>query len=227
MGGSETRVTRVARAVWAATSRIFRCPGLQRVPPHADDLGAHDLAYWLIFLAVLAGWFLFVFAPQRERLSALDERCTVLMSHVQAEQRELARLQRSIHALQGGDPRAWEGAARGRLGWVEPGEITDLARGMTARPAATDPARNSDALLKPPPVLPRPLIPPLPAPAPTLRPQDLVAADPEHHELLGPARGAPPPPPRPAPALLRLSKPPPVTAAPDVPATSGLRLARQ
>jgi len=229
----ENRVTRAARAVWAATSQIFRCPGLQTVSPGADNLGLHDLAYWAIFLAVLAAWILFVFAPQTERLGMLEERSSVLKTHLRAEKRELARLQRSIKNLQQGDPQAWERAARGRLGWLEPGEITDLSHGLPPRQAGngSDAARKAEPPFRPPQVLPRPAIPPLPMPPANLRPQDLVSGNQAGTELLGPLFGSPPSPPqppKPLPVQLRLAQQPPVQPAPrNTPKTACLRLARR
>jgi len=233
VSNTENRVTRAARAVWAATSQIFRCPGLQAVPPDADKLGVHDLAYWVIFLAVLAAWFLFVFAPQTERLGMLEERCQVLKTHLRAEKRELLRLQRSIKDLQHGDPQAWERAARGRLGWVEPGEITDLSRGLPPRQpnGSSDALKKPEPALKPPPLLPRPVIPSLPVPPAALRPQDLVSGDQAGTELLGPSCSSPPsplPPPRPAPIPPRLAQPQQIQpAAKSTPKAACLRLARR
>ncbi|MGD0092532.1 MAG: hypothetical protein ABSE73_21665 [Planctomycetota bacterium] len=200
MSDQENRVTRAARAVWEVTSQIFRCPGLQPVPHNADNLGVHDLAYWVIFLAVMAAWFLFVFAPQAERLGMLAERTKVLKTHLEAEKRELARLQRSLKQLQQNDPQAWERAARGRLGWVEPGEITDLSHGLSSRQAGNSPAAPPEPrpAMKPPAALPRPAIPPLPVPPAGLRPQDLVAGNQAGAELLGPSCGSPPLPPQPS-----------------------------
>ncbi|MCY3017710.1 MAG: hypothetical protein NTW87_01585, partial [Planctomycetota bacterium] len=163
MGNAESRVTSVARAITAITAKVFRCPGLERVAPDADRLGAHDIAYWLVFVAVIAGWFLFLYAPERERLSMLEGRHQTLTGHLAAERRELARLQRSIKDLTRGDPQAWERAARGRLGWVEPGEITDLKNGIPKPPPKPGSDSHQTTNAPPPqaPVLPRPAAPPL------------------------------------------------------------------
>jgi len=232
----ESRVTRLTRAVCVVTSQIFRCPGLQHISRDADKLGGHDVALWLIFLSVLAAWFLFLFVPQRERLGMLEDRCEMLNGHMKAEKRELARLQRSIKDLQHGDPAAWERAARGRLGWVEPGEVTDLAKGMPPRPVNAENNASKSVPPPPPSVLPRPPIPALPVPPAALRPQDLVLRDPANSDAIGPSRGTPPTPPP-----LRLAKAPlvvpaarsqssaaraPRSSAPaPAPAPSGLRLA--
>ena len=228
MSNPENRVTRVARAVWAVTSQIFRCPGLQPVPPNADKLGAHDLAYWFIFLAVMGAWFVFVLAPQAERLGMLAERTKVLKTHLGAEKRELARLQRSIKELQRNDPQAWERAARGRLGWVEPGEMTDLSHGLPAGQSGSGPAAPPEpkAAPKPLPAPSRPAIPALPALPAGLRPQDLVMTNQAGTELLGPSCGPPPLPPQPPPAPLRLAKPQRVQpVAKNVPNPAGVHLA--
>lgn len=202
----EHRVTRVARAMWTVTSQIFRCPGLQPVAPDADKLGAHDLACWVIFLFVLAGWFLFVLIPQAERHSMLEERCQVLTTHLKAEKSELARLRRSIDELRRGDPRAWERAARGQLGWVEPGEVTDLSHGLPVLPPAssTDASKKKEAAAKPParPAAPPPPAQPLPAPpgAPPAAPRapEFANGSDGGAELFGPLGGSPPQPPPPS-----------------------------
>ena len=125
MGNPDSRLTYLAQKLTAVTSQIFRCHGLQQIPQNADRLGIHDLAYWLIFVAVMCAWFLFLFAPQHERLEMLSGRRHVLASHLAAEKCELQRLQSGIEELQNGNSHAWERAARNRLGWLEPGEITD------------------------------------------------------------------------------------------------------
>ncbi|HYG76132.1 MAG TPA: hypothetical protein VEK08_14090 [Planctomycetota bacterium] len=191
-----THITRIARGLSTVTSQIFRCHGLQNISADADSIGFHDVAYWLAFVTAVSIWFLFFFAPQRERLSMLDGRLQVLKAHCSAEKRELARLERSIDELARGDPHAWERAARGRLGWVEPGEVTDLANLAPRRvvPAgaenANPPARSNSNL----PVLPRPVIPPVPAPSAALRrTQNTNMPAPD---MLGPTLAAPPIPPR-------------------------------
>lgn len=168
MNNPENCITRMARRVGAVTSQLFRCRGLQHVPASVDRLGSHDLAYWIFFLAALTGWFLFLFAPQRERLGMLEDRAQVLTAHLNAERKEMRRLQRGIGDLQRGDPRAWERAARGHLGWVEPGEILDMVTWnqthAQAPPAPVAPPATPAATPKPraTAVTPRPAIPTLP-----------------------------------------------------------------
>ena len=116
----------------------------------ADCFGLHDLAYWLIFVAVMCAWFLFLFAPQHERLDMLASRRHVLNAHLAAEKNELQRLHLGIDDLLRGNPHAWERAARTRLGWLEPGELTDLKAWSriqelnlskpSAKPSGTSPA---------------------------------------------------------------------------------------
>jgi hypothetical protein len=206
------------------TAQVFRCPGLQSVPPDADRLGAHDLVYWFAFVGVAAAWFLCLFAPQQERLSLLEDRRKVLTSHLEAEQREQARLRRSIRDLSRGDPQAWERAARGRLGWVEPGEITDLSRGRPRVPAPT-PATAPAQPLRPatPPALPRPQVPALPAPPspPVPSPPSVRGISPPmpaRIDAFGPLYGSPPIPPVP-PAVPPRATPRP--APPASPASPG------
>jgi hypothetical protein len=175
------------------TSQIFRCHGLLRPSPQADQLGFHDLAYWLIFVSILAGWFLFIFAPQRERLQMLQDRTQVLKNHRAAELRERKRMERSIAELQRGDPRAWERAARDRLGWIEPGEITNIAAWIPnqriqsriefQRPSGPPPI---------PSVPPRPIVPNLPMAPANIRmmAQNKASAA----DLVGPSLGTPPQP---------------------------------
>jgi len=192
---SDTHVTRLARSLSAVTS-IFRCKGLQHTPADADRFGGHDLLYWILFVGFLSGWFLFLFAPQHERLMMLEGRREVLGTHLTLEKRELKRLQRSIDDLARGDPHAWERAARGRLGWVEPGEVTDLASwnpGRFVKPAM-DAHRVAPQMPNiSPPVLPRPSIPSIPSiplPSPAMRRAQIALN--ANTEILGPTQGSPP-----------------------------------
>jgi hypothetical protein len=193
VANSDSNVTRLARSLSAVTS-IFRCKGLQHTPADADRFGGHDLLYWILFVGILSGWFLFLFAPQHERLSMLEGRRQVLGTHMALEKRELKRLQRSIDDLARGDPHAWERAARGRLGWVEPGEVTDLASWNPGR--FNKPALDAHRVAPPmpniaPPMLPRPVIPPIPLPSAAMGRARLVVA-PVNTEILGPLVGSPP-----------------------------------
>lgn len=217
---------RVARTFSAVTSQIFRCHGLEHVPPQADDLGGHDLFYWIIFTSALSAWFLFFFAPQRERLEQLRGKREVLAAHLREEKRELARLQRGIADLTRGDPTAWERAARGKLGWTEPGELTDMvawrhANVLPPRPAPV-PAPNAPPVPSPRTqhVMQRPELPALPVAPETVRTAGLRL-----YPKLPPIPVAP-------------SGPRPVAASRQVPAApvkktsanrpgSGLRLAKQ
>src|SRR5437762_1218714 len=113
MDANETRVTRITRAIASVTS-IFRCHGLQKVAPNADRIGAHDLLYWLAFLAVVSGWFLFVYMPQCRRFEKLSGRQQALLLELDSDKKELARLRRGIDSLNHGDALAWERAARKR-----------------------------------------------------------------------------------------------------------------
>lgn len=198
MANTDTHVTRLTRTLNAVTS-IFRCHGLQHVPSDADSFGAHDLLYWILFVGVLSGWFLFIFAPQHERLSMLEGRLQVLNSHLRLEKREAKRLESSIDALTHGDPHAWERAARVQLGWVEPGEIIDVASWTPAR--FLKPVIDAHKLAPqipalPPAVLPRPAIPPIPPPAPAMRRMFSRVAETTNTEILGPMQGSPPAPAR-------------------------------
>jgi hypothetical protein len=213
VANSDSHVTRIARGLSAVTS-IFRCHGLQHTPSDADRLGSHDLIYWILFVGLLATWFLFLFAPQHERLGMLEGRLHVLHSHLGVEKRELKRLERSINDLTRGDPHAWERAARLQLGWVEPGEIVDLASWNPSRfvKPAIDAMKSAPQMPPiPPAVLPRPTIPPIPPPAPAMRRIQIKIADASGTELLGPTQGSPPPSPSPrAPANFRARPAPPI-----------------
>jgi hypothetical protein len=198
MGNTRERMTCAVRTLSSITSQIFRCQGLDGAPSRADQLGLHDVAWWLLFILAVCAWFLLLFAPQRQRLNNLAEREQVLRGHMQAEKRELARLQRSINALLRNDPFAWERAARGRLGWVEPGEATDAAawsRSHDTRPAAPNNCAPPAAPLShPPPPLPKPQIPPLPIAPPALgNARMVVELEPIDPAALGLVRGLPPP----------------------------------
>lgn len=227
MGSStRSRITCAVRTVGNLTSQIFRCHGLDNLASRADQLGLHDVAWWLIFLVALSAWFLLLFSPQRERLNNLAERQQVLMGHLKAEKRELGRLHRSIDELTRGDPRAWERAARGRLGWLEPGEVTDVVawnHTHNIRPVVMPPPLPADHLKLPTGPLPKPQIPPLPVPPTALLKAPLVTAsqniDPE---ALGLVRGTPPPVPKKTPALMVQAQPP--HAPLNVTNPQGLRL---
>ena len=182
------------------TSHLFRCHGLQTIPSDADRFGAHDLAWWIVFLAVISGWFLFIFAPQSERLGMLKDRHTVLCSQLKENTKELQRLRRGISDLAGGDANAWERAARGRLGWLEPGELTDVVAWNQMRVSMEKPVAAPGNTLKPnnllPRMLPRPHIPALPVPpAAQGTPRLLVSADSLTTDKIGPCVGCPPRPP--------------------------------
>ncbi len=118
---------RAASGFSAATSQIFRCMGFQPDAGQSDDWGLRDAVCWMLFLIAACGWFLFLFVPQRSRLARLELRRHTLARRLKAEKHQLQRLQHGIAALARDDRYAWERAARGRLGWLEPGEITDLA----------------------------------------------------------------------------------------------------
>jgi len=126
----------------------------------------------------------------------LDGRLQVLRSHRLAEKREFTRLDRSINQLANGDPHAWERAARGKLGWVEPGEVTDLSNLAPRRvvPAGLDRSERNSTTPRVAPELPRPAIPIIPLPSPNMRRSTLVSGGPT--DVLGPVLAAPPIPPR-------------------------------
>ena len=230
---------------------MFRCHGLDDSSARGDLFGLHDVAWWLVFVVALCAWFLLLFAPQRERLDNLTEREQTLRGHMFAEKRELARLHRSIDELTRNDPYAWERAARGRLGWVEPGELTDLVAWTRTHnihaPYEPPPCQQNGARLATPPqmqlpairlpgALPRPQIPTLPVPPGALgKPKLVVAAGAIDPEALGLIRGTPPPLPPPIrpPAARNPAHPtalPVVLATPrhtSIPISSSMRNARR
>ncbi len=117
---------RVADTFRAMTTTLFRCPGLSCQSADADRLGLHDLAWWLVMIAAVGAWYFMMYEPQQQRLQMLNGRTNVLDAQLKAEQIELNRVQREIKALKSNDIRAWERAARAALGWLKPGEITDI-----------------------------------------------------------------------------------------------------
>jgi hypothetical protein len=220
MGSTRHRITCAVRTFGTITSQIFRCHGLDQLSSRADQLGLHDVAWWLIFLVALSAWFLLLFAPQRERLNNLAEHQQVLVGHLKAEKRELARLHRSIDELTRGDPRAWERAARGRLGWLEPGEVTDIVAWNHSHNIHPVQINAAVPVAPPQPLrlnlpsgpLPRPVIPTLPAPPPASTPLGkarlVVASQNIDPEALGLVRGTPPPVPSRTRAVLAQAQPP-------------------
>jgi len=237
-----TAIGRVAERISVVTSQIFRCQGLDHVSPGADRLGTHDVFYWLVFTAAISGWYLFHFAPQRERLQALNERRHTLDVHLREESRELRRLTRGIRDLTANDPTAWERAARGKLGWLEPGELTDMVKWSRNRVVPVPPVRpRTEASNRQPqdqrrpapaPALERPSVPALPVPPDALRSaglrldtapsiEDAVAA---RRRLL---QAAPRPPELPSapqpPAFLTESEPPRLPPSRPVARSTGSR----
>jgi hypothetical protein len=171
-------ITRITRVLAGVTS-IFRCHGLHAVPSNADNLGGHDLVYWCGFLALMTAWFLFVYMPQCRKGEMLAGRQDALALQLDTDKKELVRLQRGIVSLKSGDSMAWERAARERMGWLEPGEITDVERWRQthpqfgARPVYSRPAAPLNAQprlrsappadgISPPPSQQRPAVPRLP-----------------------------------------------------------------
>lgn len=198
MESQDSQFQRLTKTFSAFTSQIFRCPGLETPPPNADRLGGQDLAFWLVFVALLSGWFLFYFAPQRDRLKQLEGRQQMLTTHLQAEKRELLRMQRSTQELMKDNPLAWERAARGRLGWISPGEVVDVKSWRPTRVAPQNPRANlrtPEFSLSGNPV-PAPEIPQLPRLPNGFRPTGSTAS---YRELLNPQVGVPPRPPAPQP----------------------------
>jgi hypothetical protein len=133
MASSTPPITHITRVLAGVTS-IFRCHGLHAVPANADNLGGHDLLYWCGFLASMSGWFLFVYMPQCRKVEMLTGRQDTLALQLENDKKELVRLQRGIASLKNGDSLAWERVARERMGWLEPGEITDLERWRQTHP---------------------------------------------------------------------------------------------
>jgi hypothetical protein len=214
MEANETRITRITRALGSVTS-LFRCHGLHFVPANADSIGGHDLFYWAAFLVMLSGWFLFIYMPQCRRLERLTGRQQSLALEFETDKKELTRLQRGISSLTQGDPVAWERAARGRLGWLEPGEVLDVEKWKRSRAASNgsvseQPSRapQRPALPAPPPMLPRPTIPRIPrrSAAPSVVAQTMLRSQASMRfadsGAFGPTIAKPPLPPAPAiPAL--------------------------
>lgn len=124
------------QTLYALTTRVFRCRGLSQQAPEQDKFGGHDAAYWIVFCALAAGWYFFLFEPQRQRNEMLIGRQDVLQSQLRAENVELRRLRNEMTLLQRKDPTAWERAARLKLGWLKPGEITDILAWRRASIAA-------------------------------------------------------------------------------------------
>ena len=217
MGSPDTQLAKLTRTFSAFTSQIFRCPGLDTPPADADRIGGQDFAFWLIFLSLIAAWFLFLFAPQRERLKLLESRQQVLTAHLALEKREHVRLQRSTQELMKNDPLAWERAARGRLGWVAPGEVVDVRNWRAARVTVQNRQRGPQApefsLLGNVPQAPQiPQLPRLPA---GFRPTGSTVS---YRELLAPQVGTPPIPT--VPARMQRNDSARVTTVPSIPPAS-------
>ncbi len=119
-------MTRITRAFGTVTS-IFRCHGLQHLPPGVDRVGGHDLFYWCGFLALMTGWFLFVYAPQCRRVEKLTGRQQALALELTQDSRALARLEQGIGDLRQGSVGA-SGAGAAGLAAAE----GDAGRGIIA-----------------------------------------------------------------------------------------------
>lgn len=165
----------LTQTLYALTTRVFRCRGLAQQSPEGDRFGGHDAAYWIVFTALAAAWFFFLFQPLRQRNEMLRGRKDVLEAQSRAEEIELRRLRSEMTMLERKDPGAWERAARVKLGWLKPGEITDIlawrrqsiaaGKGDPAPPPLPPQPRARTVAPVPPRILPR--IPPVPqAPPP-------------------------------------------------------------
>jgi len=126
--------TRLTQTLCALTTQLFRCRGLAPTPPGAERLGRREFLFWVLFIALGAGWYFLHWRPVRERNAMLSGRLTVLEAQHHAEELQLARVRREILTLERGRPEAWERAARARLGWLKPGEAVDLAAWLRAHP---------------------------------------------------------------------------------------------
>lgn len=218
-------MTRITRAFGTVTS-IFRCHGLQHLPPGVDRVGGHDLFYWCGFLALMTGWFLFVYAPQCRRVEKLTGRQQALALEFSQDTRSLARLEQGIGDLRQGSALAWERAARVRLGWLQPGETLDASSLLSAAPNNsprpnsnpdwTQLAQRPDTHLQLPP-LPRPRVPKLPRASPPSMLAQSSRGQFADAGSLGPTTSRPPPPPPPLPSLPPRATPrlAPLTAVPQ------------
>lgn len=176
------------QTLYAMTTRIFRCRGLAMSSPEHDRFGGLDAACVIVFCALAAGWYFFVFEPQRLRNQMLQGRQEVLQAQLRSEAIELRRLRREMAQLERKDPAAWERAARGKLGWLKPGEIIDVVawrkesvaagRGDPApppRPAQRTPVRRVAVQRAP---APRHALPPVPVGPPRMPAAGPVAPPP-------------------------------------------------
>lgn len=133
---------RFTQTVYALTSRVFRCGGLAAPTEAMDSWGRIDFYVLAIFGVTLAGWYTFLFQPEQNRNEMLSARLGVLHAQLKVEEVQLGRLRRGIHALESGDTRAWERAARSKLGWIKPGELSDSE--LIHKTVAADLPRNWD-----------------------------------------------------------------------------------
>jgi hypothetical protein len=108
------------------TETVFRCLGLRKRLAEEDRWGLHDVAYLLITTTVLALWYFAWYAPMRGRGEVLNGRADELQGRLIAAERELYRVRSGLEALRKSDPEAWERAARVHLGWLKPGEVSDV-----------------------------------------------------------------------------------------------------
>lgn len=127
---------RLTQTLHELSTLLFRCGGLAAATPEAERPANRDVAVWVICVSMLAAWYFFVFDPVRERNAMLRGRLSVLTSQCRAEQTELARVQREVQSLRRGQPQAWERAARLQLGFLKPGETTDLVAWRRQHPEA-------------------------------------------------------------------------------------------
>lgn len=116
---------RFTQTVYVLTSRIFRCGGLAAPSERMDNWGRNDFYLVIAFGLILSAWYTLLYQPERARNEMLDARLSILQAQLKVEQVQLSRLRRGIDALETGDSRAWERAARSRLGWIKPGELSD------------------------------------------------------------------------------------------------------
>lgn len=102
-----------------------------------SGLCAQDL-FWIALAGSVAAFVLLVLKPDRERLREAEAEARLLATEVAALEERLAHLRGWERSLAAGDREAWVALARGRLGWLGPGERRLDPGGLASRAGGRD-----------------------------------------------------------------------------------------
>jgi hypothetical protein len=106
---------------------IFQLAEARKVGQNAPDeqpkagLAAQDF-FWIVLAGSIAAFVLLVFKPNRQRLQETEAERLLLRAEISQFEERVSHLRSWERSLSAGDREAWSSLARGRLGWLAPGE---------------------------------------------------------------------------------------------------------